>query len=55
MAVVQTHSHKVLGSDFGVFLHVGPQVGAVLGPAAIAQFNAVTPADQLPPDVDIGA
>ncbi len=54
MAVVQTHSHKVLGRNLGIFLHMGPQVGAVLGPVAIAQFNTVTPADQLSPDVDIG-
>ncbi|KAF3858917.1 hypothetical protein F7725_012118 [Dissostichus mawsoni] len=48
VAVVQSDSIKVLGCDLSVFLHVGPQVGAVLGPVAISQFDTVPPAHQLP-------
>lgn len=55
MTVVQSDTAEVLGGDLGVFLHVGPQVGAVFGPVAIAQLHAVAPADELATHVHVGA
>lgn len=55
VTVVQSDSMEILGCDFSVFLHVGPQVWAVFRAFAIAQFDTVTPAYQLPTQVHIGA
>lgn len=46
---------EIRGSDFRVLLHVGPQVRAVLRPIAVAEFDAVPPADQLPTHIHMGA
>lgn len=55
VAVVQSDSMEIFGCDFSVFLHVGPQVRAVLRPLAITEFDTVTPAYQLPAQVHVGA
>lgn len=55
VTVVQADSREVLGCDLCVLLHVGPQIGTVLGLVAVAKFDTVAPADQLSPDVHIGA
>lgn len=55
MAVIQTNTGKVFGCDLSVFLHVGPQVRAVLWLLAVTQLHTVSPADQLSPQVHLGA
>lgn len=55
VAVVQSDSVEVPRRDLRVLLHVGPQVGAVLGTLAVAQLHAVAPADQLSPQVHVRA
>lgn len=55
MAVVQSDSMEIMGCDLSVFLHVGPQVRAVFGALAVAEFDTVTPAYQLPTQVHVGA
>lgn len=54
VAVVKSDSMEILGCDFGVFLHVGPQVRTVFGALAVAEFHTVTPANQLPAQVHVG-
>lgn len=55
VAVVQSDSMEILGCDFSVFLHVGPQVRAVFRALAVAEFDTVSPAYQLPTQVHVGA
>lgn len=52
VAVVQPHALEMGGGDFRVFSHVRPEVRAVLGPAPVAQLHAVSPANELPPEVN---
>lgn len=54
VAVVKSDSMEILGCDFGVFLHVGPQVWTVFRALAVAEFHTVTPANQLPTQVHVG-
>lgn len=55
VAVIQPDALEVGGGDLRVLPHVGPQVGAVLRPPPVAQLHAVSPADQLSPEVHVGA
>lgn len=55
VAVVQPHALEVHGGDLRVLPHVGPEVRAVLRLLPVAQLHAVAPADQLPPEIHVGA
>lgn len=55
MAVIQSDPMEIFSCGFSVFLHVVPQVWTIFRSIAIAKFDTVTPADQLPTQVHIWA
>lgn len=53
VAVVQTNTMEIFGSDFSVFFHMCPEVWAVFRFITITQFHTVSPTNELPSQVNI--